>query len=166
MRTRIFWTGFYALLMSCFFFTGVYFADHAWAGFLVLPFVLSILYGYFRKAIGGGFLNMAAGLVLYGFVVAILLCILSTFEPFWVYLENLKMMTLGNTSLVWGWEITTVDEAVAVAAMAFVGVFMLQIGLGILGVLVGIGTEKLFGGILQPPKERALEQPTTHAVIR
>jgi hypothetical protein len=142
--------------MSCFFFAGVYFADNAWAGFFVLPFGLSILYGYFRKAIGEAFRNALVGLVLYGSVMAILLCVLSSFEPFWVYLEPFSVIQQ---------EITTFDEAVGVAAMSYIGVFMLQIGLGILGVLIGIGTEKLLGGILQPPKEHAREQPPTQAVI-
>jgi hypothetical protein len=148
MRIRILWTSLYALLLLCFFFIGIYYRSFTWAGFFVLPFAMSIFYGYFRKLTGDVFRTATVGLVLYALSTAVLLGILTTFEAFWVYLENWGELM--------GWqEVTAFNDAVGAAAILYIGVVTLQILLGFSGILVGIGIEK-FAGLLRPSKERII----------
>lgn len=107
--------------------------------------MLSVFYGYFRRVIGEAFSTLLVGLILYGFVAVTLCSILTSFELFWPYLENLGII---------GFEyIDTFDEALAGVMILLIGIFAGQITLGIFGIVVGIGLDKL-EGILSPSEER------------
>ncbi|MFQ6068645.1 MAG: hypothetical protein ACE5KD_03780 [Candidatus Bathyarchaeia archaeon] len=145
MTNRILWIGLYALLLLCFFLTGFYFPNLALAGFYMLPFMLSILYGYFKR-VTGAFSTFVVGLALYGLMAVISCGVLATFESFWIYIENLP--------IIWA-EINTFNEALAGVMILLIGVFASQIPLGAFGVFIGIGIDKL-GKTLQRSKERII----------
>ena len=144
INLRVFWVGFYGLLMLALFFFGLLFRDYAWAAFFVLPLTSSVVYSYFGKEVKKALLVIIPGLLLFGVSAAILGGVLINHELFWGYLDEMPYYDLS---------ITTYDVALSYLAVMIVGFMSLQVPLQAFGVCIGVFAHGLRESLL-PTEER------------
>ena len=136
---RVFWVGFYALLMLSLFFFGLLFRDYAWAAFFVLPLTSSIAYSYFFKEVQKALLVIIPGLLLFSVSAAVLGGVLINHELFWEFMDKMPYFDLS---------ITTYDRALIYLAVMVVGFMSLQVPLQAFGTWVGTYANSLRESLL------------------